>query len=1088
MTASGVLVSSRIARALRVQPGEGRRVAWMMLYSAAIMGGMVVVGSAAASALFLSTLPDSATPYLFIASGVVSVLFFLGYSLAAARVPLGPLVLGSDLLLIGITLALRLLLATPLGNSFAVLLALDLFVEVSIALLIAQFWVIAAQIFNAREGQRLFGLMAAGGTLASMVFGLALQTGLGEAVGVPNLLFVVALSLVVCILCVRVLLAEREHDRGGPERMQEIDPEAQEPAIAWRTLLADLAEIGRSPLLRVIAGLTVLSSLAINTGAYQFFLSLQSLFAGQSDSLVAFLGGFNLWTGAAALFVQVCLAERLMRRTGVFGALLLLPLALGLGEALGLLTGGALLAMTLVRATSPVISETVNAPAMTVLYLPVPADLRQRAKNILEMAYGLVFGLMGVVFLLSQQVPGWTYVSWAVPVLLFVALWLVLIRWGKPKYQQALATDLRSRRLDFTSLTIDVRDKNTVEVLAAALRSPDDLLVIHTLELIGQAPAVDWSPFVIPLLEHRSPEVRRLALGCLAARGCADEAPAIEPHLLDPDEEVQAAAVGALAACGGAAAASRLAAQLQGAGPSVRGAITVALHKYGGPAWAKTAATVLDGLLAGPDAASLCAGAQAAGALGDPRLAARLAPLLRADDAVANAALRASAALLNPAVRDAGPSSAELLPGLLACLDRPGTAAAAADALAAYGPGIEPALDVLLDRGPDKKHDRASAWAAGILQRLGTAAAVATLGRHLGDEDETVRAAIYKAFAGLAGHEEPLLTVALRERLLAEIAIYYRLYVQQASLRPNDASAAAPRNSWRGKEQVLRDVAEDLLFQALASRQAGALGRIACLLEALYPATIAGNARQAIHSEEPETRATVVELLATAMAEPAKSLVIPMLEGPGERILDVASRRLGLARRPAREVLEELAAGSDRWLRGSALAALGRSPQDDEPAMTTTFERVGWLQRSELFCGLGGEDLAPVAERAQEVCFAAGETFIREGERGDGLYIPVTGEVSIRRRGLGEVAVSGPGSVIGEMAVTWRAPRSADCVARGDVKALHISGSDFWALMSQQPRLAHGVIDVLVQRLDDTTARVERDAAGQVRVPFEEAA
>jgi hypothetical protein len=63
----------RMLAFLNIQPAEGRRVAWMMLYSAAATGGVVTVSMATASAPFLSELPAAATLFIFIGWGAASV-------------------------------------------------------------------------------------------------------------------------------------------------------------------------------------------------------------------------------------------------------------------------------------------------------------------------------------------------------------------------------------------------------------------------------------------------------------------------------------------------------------------------------------------------------------------------------------------------------------------------------------------------------------------------------------------------------------------------------------------------------------------------------------------------------------------------------------------------------------------------------------------------------------------------------------------------------------------------------------------------------------------------------------------------------
>ena len=140
--------------------------------------------------------------------------------------------------------------------------------------------------------------------------------------------------------------------------------------------------------------------------------------------------------------------------------------------------------------------------------------------------------------------------------------------------------------------------------------------------------------------------------------------------------------------------------------------------------------------------------------------------------------------------------------------------------------------------------------------------------------------------------------------------------------------------------------------------------------------------------------------------------------------------------------------------------------------MLSTIERVLFLKSADIFGAVAAEDLVPVARVAEEVSFAAGETFIRQGEPGECVYVIVDGEAGIVVSGVGQVAVRGPRSALGEMAILSDQPRTADCTAITEVTALVIARDDIWELLAERPPLALGVIKVLSQRLDEATKQL----------------
>jgi len=94
-----------------------------------------------------------------------------------------------------------------------------------------------------------------------------------------------------------------------------------------------------------------------------------------------------------------------------------------------------------------------------------------------------------------------------------------------------------------------------------------------------------------------------------------------------------------------------------------------------------------------------------------------------------------------------------------------------------------------------------------------------------------------------------------------------------------------------------------------------------------------------------------------------------------------------------------------------------------------------------LFRGVPQQHMRALACTAEIRIFSGGDVIVRQFERGDDLYIILTGEASIKSFQGDEMATFGPGSVIGEMALVDEAPRSATVIARGTTEVAVISGN-----------------------------------------------
>jgi hypothetical protein len=106
--------------------------------------------------------------------------------------------------------------------------------------------------------------------------------------------------------------------------------------------------------------------------------------------------------------------------------------------------------------------------------------------------------------------------------------------------------------------------------------------------------------------------------------------------------------------------------------------------------------------------------------------------------------------------------------------------------------------------------------------------------------------------------------------------------------------------------------------------------------------------------------------------------------------------------------------------------------------------------------------------------FAPGETIVRQGEKGNEMYVIVEGRAEIWANAGGErkrLDVVGRGDVFGEMALVRQDERSADVVASEPVEALMVNERFLSRIQSRYPRIAAKVFLNLTRILSD---RLER--------------
>jgi len=117
-------------------------------------------------------------------------------------------------------------------------------------------------------------------------------------------------------------------------------------------------------------------------------------------------------------------------------------------------------------------------------------------------------------------------------------------------------------------------------------------------------------------------------------------------------------------------------------------------------------------------------------------------------------------------------------------------------------------------------------------------------------------------------------------------------------------------------------------------------------------------------------------------------------------------------------------------------------------------------------------NLAQLFEHSKHVKdYPAGSTIFTQGEPRDVMYAVVAGEVELQREGRTFETVS-TGTLLGEMAMIDKAPRSATAIAKTDCRLMPIDEKRFEFMVAETPSFALHVMRILVDRLRRTTARV----------------
>ncbi|MCZ8130420.1 MAG: MFS transporter [Steroidobacteraceae bacterium] len=253
---------------------------------------------------------------------------------------------------------------------------------------VSVFWSFMADVWREEQGRRLFGAIAAGGSLGGLL-GPALTKLLVDDVGLGGIALVSALLLAGTLAAIAGL-RRHAHDPDGaaPARLDE--PVGGE-------ILAGLSRLVRSPFLLGIAGLIVVGTLLGMVIYIEMARLVAETYATPAER-TAFYAERDIWVNGISLVLQLLVVGRLTTWFGVrptlVGAGLLAVLAfstLAFVPVLGMLV----VANVLMRATE----FGVGKPARDMLYTVVDPETKYKVKNVIDTAV-----LRG-----SDVVTGWAH-------------------------------------------------------------------------------------------------------------------------------------------------------------------------------------------------------------------------------------------------------------------------------------------------------------------------------------------------------------------------------------------------------------------------------------------------------------------------------------------------------------------------------------------------------------------------------------------------------------------------------------------------------------------------------------------------------
>lgn len=429
-------------RFVQVRPGEGRRVVLTFLYFFLIITAYYLIKPVSRS-LVLGELGSRLVPYVDLVCAVLMGPVVTVFARLVDRVPKSALVSGSFGVVIALLLGFWKLLALPVPWVAG---AFYIWVAIFSVLVVTLFWLVANDLYRPREAKRLFGFIGSGGILGGIV-GSSLAAAWAKVLGTENLILLSAALLCLCWVLVQELWTLTP-DRAAEEG--ESAPAARRVHVPGRreTFLTDLGGFAKllleSRYLLLLVAVVGLSKLVGTLVYYQFNPFIERAFPDQ-DARTAFTAAFFGGMNVIAFIIQFFFTSWILRRWGIFTALLALPAGLLLGTT-GLLAVPAFWLAAGTELYDGSLNYSLHQTTKEVLYLPIDRSIRYKVKPFIDMVvfrFGKgIAALIGIILLDALHMPPQALSCVAIPL---VAVWLLAAVQLRRDYVVRIRTILQAR-------------------------------------------------------------------------------------------------------------------------------------------------------------------------------------------------------------------------------------------------------------------------------------------------------------------------------------------------------------------------------------------------------------------------------------------------------------------------------------------------------------------------------------------------------------------------------------------------------------------------------------------------------------------
>lgn len=491
-----------VKRFFDIREGEGLNALLMFSGIFLIIASLLII-KPVSNSLFLTRFGVEKLPNVFILTAFFAGIIAFVYTKFAKSIRLSILIISSFAISITGLFIFWILFHFQYDWSWFIY-AFYIWVALSGIIISSQFWLLANNIFNARQAKRLFGFIGVGG-ISGGIFGGYLTNFLAAQLRTENLIFFSIGFLFICVFLLMLAWKRKPH--------YSIREKDNKYKLTSRAEAVDnpIKLILKSRHLIYLSSLMGVGVIVANFVDYQFSAVALETFDNQ-DQLTAFFGFWLSNLNIISLAIQLFITGRIMKHFGIGTSLLILPASILIG-AVAILVNPGLITAIFIKICDGGFKHSINKTGIEVLALPIPQKIKIKAKTFIDVVVNnLAAGIAGILLIIITTFWGFSINQISLLIIGFIAVWIYLVFRARSEYVNSFRQAIEKRTIDINQQSLNLDDALIFKSFINVLDSGNDRQILYILKLLEDVNNNELIPYLKILITHPSDEIKSIVL------------------------------------------------------------------------------------------------------------------------------------------------------------------------------------------------------------------------------------------------------------------------------------------------------------------------------------------------------------------------------------------------------------------------------------------------------------------------------------------------------------------------------------------------------------------------------------------------